>query len=159
MIKNIKNWFYINLYQDESRESKISVLNLTSLVLIVASLLVQIIETDKHIFQKYSDFFYVFDLILVYFFSAEFILRFWSFGINEEYSGIKGRWRYLKTKRTMVDLITLLPFFITLPNSEQRHPHEHLLKQTFYLSGKMCSICNIMLYQRYVHTLKKNYYF
>ncbi|WP_457565120.1 CASTOR/POLLUX-related putative ion channel [Caminibacter sp.] len=52
------------------------------------------------------------ETITIYLFIVELILRFYSIGINEKYSGIKGRIKYTFEIYTIIDILAILSYFL-----------------------------------------------
>lgn len=86
------------------------VINVFIIVLIILNVLAVILETVKEIHDKYSDFFYYFDLVSVVIFSIEYILRVWSSNHEEKYKhSFWGRLKYMVSPGALIDLAAILP--------------------------------------------------
>ena len=93
------------------------VFNISLLLLILFNVFFNIISTVDRINDKYEDFFNLFELVSIIIFTIEYILRIWCSTDNKKYSRtIKGRLKYMITPLMLVDLIAILPFYITLGN-------------------------------------------
>ena len=81
--------------------------------MIVSSSIIVVIETEKDIFNQYNVFFeyskYFFGII----FTIEYILRVVTAGYLKKYKGFSGRISYIFSFWTLIDLIAILPFFIS----------------------------------------------
>ena len=81
--------------------------------MIVSSSIIVVIETEKDIFNQYNVFFeyskYFFGII----FTIEYVLRVVTAGYIRKYKGFSGRVSYIFSFWTLIDLIAILPFFIS----------------------------------------------
>lgn len=96
------------------------IINVFIIVLIILNVLAVILETVKEIHNKYSEFFYYFDLVSVIIFSIEYILRVWSSNHEEKYKhSFWGRVKYILSPGALIDLFAILPsilaYFIGIP--------------------------------------------
>ena len=77
------------------------------------SSVIVILETENEIFESNKEFFeygkYFFGII----FTVEYLLRVFTAGYLKKYRGIGGRISYIFSFWTLVDLIAILPFFIS----------------------------------------------
>jgi voltage-gated potassium channel len=93
------------------------VFNISLLILILFNVFFNIISTVDSINDEYEKFFNWFELISIIIFTIEYIFRIWCCTENRKYSkSIKGRLKYMTTPLMLVDLIAILPFYITLGN-------------------------------------------
>jgi len=113
----LKNWLYHQFDQNHWNSKGISLLNMLSIFFILAAVILQILETEQTIYEPNKHLFYWADWVLAIIFTLEFSLRLWSYGLNPQYKGIRGRLRYLKKPRNIIDIITLIPFYATLGSS------------------------------------------
>jgi voltage-gated potassium channel len=99
------------------RDKITKVFNVSLLLLILFNVFFNIISTVDSINDEYEKFFNWFEFISIIIFTIEYILRIWSCTENRKYSkSIKGRLKYILTPLMLVDLIAILPFYITLGN-------------------------------------------
>ena len=73
-----------------------------------------ILESVDSIRSVYGHQFKVFESFAVAFFSIEFLLRLWSSGARYASSDWKGRKEYLLSFHGVVDLISILPFYLQM---------------------------------------------
>ena len=103
---------YLNLNFGQSKK-KFSIIQKIIIFLILSSSIIVVFETEKNIYQKYKEFFdfskYFFGII----FSIEYFLRILTAGYSKKYKGISGRISYIFSFWTLIDLIAILPFFIS----------------------------------------------
>jgi voltage-gated potassium channel len=85
------------------------------LVLILVSTLVVVLETEPGLYRQYSTLFDGFDIFTVAVFTVEYIARVWSCTADPRYARpIRGRLAYVASFYGVVDLLAVLPFFVTL---------------------------------------------
>lgn len=92
---------------------RISLLNKFLIAFICFSSLLAILETETAIRNSFFRFFEVAEIVVVTVFITEYILRFLCIGVDEKYSGFKGRARFLFSAWSLIDLLAILPFFLT----------------------------------------------
>jgi len=94
-------------------KKKFSIIQKILVLLIVSSSIIVVIETEKDIFNQYNVFFeyskYFFGII----FTIEYVLRVVTAGYIRKYKGFSGRVSYIFSFWTLIDLIAILPFFIS----------------------------------------------
>lgn len=82
--------------------------------LIVLNVFFLILESYKEIRAVYGGFFEVFEIISVLIFTVEYILRFWTSDLDEQYSGnsMVKRLKFGVSTFGLIDLIAILPFYL-----------------------------------------------
>lgn len=89
------------------------ILNAFIIVLIILNVAAVMIETVQPIHDKYADFFHIFDMVSVFIFTIEYILRVWSCNHDPKYQhSFHGRLRYMLSTEALIDLVAILPFYI-----------------------------------------------
>ena len=89
------------------------IFNISMLVLISLNVLVVILETEVRLFSQYKRLFLTFDAFSVTIFTIEYFLRLWTCTEIPKYkSPISGRFRYSLSPMMLIDLVSILPFFI-----------------------------------------------
>ncbi|MDQ1329517.1 MAG: Ion transporter [Candidatus Poribacteria bacterium] len=74
-----------------------------------------IVETVEKIYKINPTFFHDFDKISVLIFTVEYVLRLWSCTSNSRFQKpIKGRIRFIFTPLAIVDLVSILPFYLPM---------------------------------------------
>lgn len=109
---------YFQLDQKVYPFDHLSPLNSIAMIMILLSIGVQIIETEHALYDEYRMLFDWIDWGFAVFFTIELLARIWSYGHNKEYAGIWGRIRYLTTPRALVDVMTLVPFYISAGSAD-----------------------------------------
>jgi voltage-gated potassium channel len=91
------------------------IINIFIIVLIILNVIAVILETVKELNDRFSDFFYYFDLVSVIIFTIEYVLRVWSSNHEEKYKhSFWGRLKYMFSAGALIDLLAILPFFLHL---------------------------------------------
>ena len=101
---------------DESDNDLVSkYFNIFILILIVLNVSMVILGTVESLSNRYSSFFYNFELFSVVIFSIEYILRIWSCTILEKYQHpVYGRIKFIFSPLSLIDLFAILPFYLPL---------------------------------------------
>lgn len=83
--------------------------------LIVLNIIAYILQTVESIDRLHHDLFRNFEYFSVAFFSLEYLLRMWTIVENPNYAHpVKGRIKYAISAMAIIDLLAVLPFFISL---------------------------------------------
>lgn len=99
----------------EDRTSKL--VNLSLILLISLNVIAIFLETVGPIYQRYERWFWYFEIFSVAIFTVEYFARVWSsIDLDEAHdsSPVWGRIRYMLTPIALVDLIAILPFYLSL---------------------------------------------
>jgi voltage-gated potassium channel len=103
------------LHASENETKAQRVVRITIAIIISLSVLSVILESEPTIGASYASFFSVLEIITVTLFSAEYLLRLWSIVDDKKYSRpILGRLRYIFTPFALIDLFSVLPFYLPL---------------------------------------------
>ena len=102
------------LLDPTARPSGLSWLNRLIIFLILAASLVAVLETEETIRSLLPSFFSYAEWFFTVIFSIEFMLRVYIAGERPEYSGFRGRVRYIFSIWSIIDLLAILPFILTL---------------------------------------------
>lgn len=95
--------------------------DLTIMSLVILNILCVIIDTVPSINAQYGHELYIFEVISVIIFSIEYLLRLWSCITAPQYSGtIKGRIKYIFSFMAVIDLLAILPFYLTFMKVDLR---------------------------------------
>ncbi|MDJ0834129.1 MAG: ion transporter [Gammaproteobacteria bacterium] len=92
-------------------------LNLSLIVLIILNVIAIILESVDWIHRSYRKEFWYFELFSVGIFTVEYLARVWSsidLSECEDSSPVRGRLRYIFSPIALVDLIAILPFYLSL---------------------------------------------
>jgi voltage-gated potassium channel len=105
-------WEALSFSYNKSTVSRI--ISYAIVALIVINVFAVILGTIGSIQTKHSDILNIIEYVSVIIFSIEYLLRLWSCVTDEKYSkSISGRLRYLISFLTIIDLIAILPFFLS----------------------------------------------
>ena len=78
-------------------------------LLIIANVLAMILESHVSLRELYGDFFYLFEAVSIYIFSLEYLYRIRLAYLDKK---IKGVFKYVLSTYGLIDLISILPFWI-----------------------------------------------
>ena len=113
MQKTIKKQVFEFIDPSHATAGVSRVFNISMLVLISLNVLVVILETEVKLFSHYRRLFLTFDAFSVTIFTIEYILRLWTCTEIPKYqSPVSGRLRYSLSPMMLIDLVSILPFFI-----------------------------------------------
>jgi voltage-gated potassium channel len=107
---NYKKELYI-IFEHPTKHQHGSLVQLFIFLNILISIVVMFLQTEKS-FEQYHDAFEVINIINVLLFTFEYILRIYSLGYNYKISRIK----YIFRPLMIIDLIAILPFYLSLFN-------------------------------------------
>ena len=115
------------------------------LTLIFLNVLAVILETVQTIEEKFGSFFYWFEIFSVSVFTVEYLLRVWSCTSQQKYARpFLGRLRFIFTPMALVDLIAILPAFLTFVTVDLR----------FIRTLRLFRLFRVFKFVRYSHSLK-----
>lgn len=109
----LRRLIYKQLHQRSWEHEGLSPLNKLIFTVICLSVFLVIIETEKPFYLQYKDTFRTLDFIAGCCFAAEYALRLWSVGERKKYRGPIGRLKYMMTPAALIDLLVIVPFFVT----------------------------------------------
>ncbi len=81
-------------------------------ILIVIASIVAVLETEVTLRSMAPDFFVVFELTIVTIFSVEYLCRLYAAGADPRYRGVSGRFRYIISIWSIIDLLAILPVLL-----------------------------------------------
>ena len=81
--------------------------------IIIFSFIIIIIESEPTIKSKNPQLFFNTNLTLSYIFLIEYLLRLFTCGYSKKYQGLAGRIKYIFSFWTLIDLLAILPLFIS----------------------------------------------
>ena len=115
--KRIFNIFYTS-DMDDPLEKYVNGL-ITGLILL--SVVAVILETEESLYTQYRAFFDDFEIITVIIFTVEYVLRLWVCTMDPRYSSpVWGRLRYALSPLALIDLISILPFYLPVSGFDFR---------------------------------------
>lgn len=115
-MKKLKHFIFDLIDEDDTTRNKWnSKVGLLIIILIVLSVLAVVLESDKYLYQKYSFYFYWFEVIAVIIFSIEYLLRLWTANLMyPDMANWKARLKYVCSAMAIIDLLAIMPFYITM---------------------------------------------
>ncbi len=103
----------LNFSRSDDRGGR--VVSIALMVLIAANVVASVLETDADLAQGAPGFFKWFELVSVSVFTLEYLLRLWSCTTDARFRGaIRGRIRFVLSPLALIDLASILPFFVGL---------------------------------------------
>lgn len=91
------------------------VFNIALITIITLNAIAIVLHTVPAYDRKYNRLFYDFELFSVMFFTVEYVLRVWICVENERYHHwFYGRLRYVLSVSAIIDLLAILPFYVSL---------------------------------------------
>ncbi len=105
------------LEPDRRRDGMSRVVNVLLILLISLNVIAIIFESVEPVFQRYERMFRHFEVFSVAVFTIEYLARIWSSIDSEatsDSSPVVGRIKYMLTPLALVDLIAILPFYLSL---------------------------------------------
>ncbi len=83
------------------------------IALILLNTLAVILQTEDSLEDKYGHYFYYFEIFSIVIFSVEYLLRIWCITLNPKFAHpVLGRLKYIFTKMALIDLLSILPFYV-----------------------------------------------
>ncbi len=115
MAKSYKLRVYEILEATEADDRIAEAVNIFLLVLVVLNVAAVVLETVNSIYEANKIFFRYFSDISIVIFTVEYLLRIWSCDMDPLYRNpILGRIKYAMTPLALIDLLVILPLYITL---------------------------------------------
>lgn len=110
---NLKKRIYNILLTEEIDDPLERSINAFLICVILLSIVSVILETEQSLSTQFSTYFYGFEVFTVAIFTIEYILRLWVCTMDPRYKHpILGRMRYALTPIVIIDLISVVPFYI-----------------------------------------------
>lgn len=110
-----KEKIYNIFYGPQKNNWSLIVQNLV-ITLIILNIVAVTLESVEVIEHKYKSFFKAFDILSLFIFSLEYILRVWISNHGKE-TKVISRLKYIASPMALVDLLAVLPFFIFISNT------------------------------------------
>ena len=123
---NISNrqrvWEIVEAVEHAGKPKKIlDYFDIFILILIFLNVLAVILETVQVLEENYGTFFFRFEVFSVTIFTAEYLLRVWSCTSQAKYAHpFWGRLKFIFSPMALIDLLAILPFFLTFVTADLR---------------------------------------
>lgn len=111
----IRRWLYAALEEQKNQQGA-RLLNRFLMLLVVTNVMAVVAESEHDIYQAYASWFDAFEVFSVLVFTIEYVVRGWICVESEQVDfqhPFGGRWRYLHTPMALVDLVAILPFYLS----------------------------------------------
>jgi len=132
------------------------IFDLVIISLVVLNILCVIIDTVPSINARYGNELYLFEVVSVIIFSIEYLLRLWSCATAPEYAGtIKGRIKYVFSFMAVIDLLAILPFYLTFVKVDLRMIRVLRIFRIFRIAKLGRYIKGIRLIRNVIHNKKE----
>ena len=114
---NLRHRLAIILETDHGRDHVSRVVDVALVTIILLNVAAIILESVPDMVAVYGDWFETFEVVSIVIFSVEYLLRVWSapdIAGRDFGAGLKGRLRYMATPLALIDLLAILPFYLSL---------------------------------------------
>jgi voltage-gated potassium channel len=110
----LRRRLYLTLEPTEKGGVLERIFEIVLITMIILNIVAIILVSVPDHFEKYREFFHVFEIFSVVFFTVEYFARLYAIVENPRYKDpVRGRLRYAKTGMAIVDLLAILPFYLT----------------------------------------------
>jgi voltage-gated potassium channel len=108
----IKKKVYTVLHPEIGNTKWDRAFNAFIIVLILMNVVAVMLETVPSIYEPNKNFFFYFDVVSVFIFTVEYIMRVWSSNQDPKYGhSVHGRIKYMFSLGALIDLAAFLPFY------------------------------------------------
>jgi len=115
-IENVQRLVYETIAEPPEGYRVGEIFNSCILTLIAVNVTVGVFETVPTLYAKHDDFFYYFEMISVYIFSAEYLLTLWSCTVDERFQQagcLMGRIKAATRVMSIIDVLAIAPFYLS----------------------------------------------
>jgi voltage-gated potassium channel len=113
MYHSTKRKVHILLHPELGSTKWDKIINSFIIILIILNVAAVMLETVPSIHEPYKEFFRVFDMVSVFIFTVEYLLRVWSCNHDSRYThSFLGRLRYIFSRDALIDLLAILPYYL-----------------------------------------------
>ena len=109
-----KNRLYQVLDPAHSSDALSRTINIGLMALIFLNVLTVILETVPGIANTHGPYLKIFEVFSVLVFTVEYGLRVWVCDRDSQYTGLKGRIRFMLCPLILIDLLAILPFYLPI---------------------------------------------
>jgi voltage-gated potassium channel len=107
--------------------------NFFLMMLVVLNVIAVVLETVENVYRAYFSVFHALGDLSIIVFSAEYLLRVWSCDANEKYRSPLGRLRFMLMPLVLIDLMVILPIYLSYVFPDHRFLRSLRLLWTFRL--------------------------
>src|SRR5690606_42092844 len=103
-------FIYYNLHNEEHESILSRVINIFLIVLIIGNTAAVLLESINDHYQSYQLLFGAFELLSIFIFTLEYLLRFWAITEKDPFEGArKNRWLWIRSGGAIIDLLAIFP--------------------------------------------------
>lgn len=141
-----KVWEIVEAVEHADKPKKVlDYFDIFILTLIFLNVLAVILETVQSLEENYRAFFFVFEMFSVTVFSMEYLARVWACTSQAKYAHpFWGRLKFIFTPMALIDLLAILPFFLTFIAADMR----------FIRTLRLFRLFRVLKLSRYSHSLQ-----
>jgi voltage-gated potassium channel len=114
-LNTVRRWLYLALEEQKSSVWA-HILNRFLMLLVVVNVVVVAVESEHSIYVAYAPFFWWFEVLSVAVFTLEYVVRAWICVESSQADfqhPLEARGRYVLSPKALVDLIAILPFYLS----------------------------------------------
>ena len=111
----VRQWLYLAL-EEQKGNAWARLINRFLMLLVAVNVVVVAVESEHGIYVAYEPFFWWFEVFSVAIFTLEYVVRAWICVESSQADfqhPLEGRGRYLLSPKALVDLIAILPFYLS----------------------------------------------
>lgn len=115
MMRRLKRQLYDVLVETEDNSLADRIVAACLMTLILANVFAVMLETVKELEVPYAKYFHAFEVFSVAIFTLEYLVRLWIADLKPAYATpVKGRIRYALTPMALIDIASILPFYLPI---------------------------------------------
>ena len=153
MYDRLKHYLYRQLFVEAWHEEGVSPLTRVIVGVIITSVVLVILETEKSVYSKNQLLFNALDYSIGAIFAIEYMVRVWVAGVDEQYRGFKGRLQYMGSLWAVLDLVIILPYFVFSFTS--LHPSSSYSQIFLARTVRILRILALVKFGRYSEALQR----
>lgn len=117
-MRDLRRRLFLQLDLHGGSAGETSLLNRFIMALILVSVAYVILSTEVTLVERWPSLFFGLDIAFAVLFTLEYLLRLWCITERSEFTGLRGRLRYAATPRALIDLLAIVPFYLSLGMTE-----------------------------------------
>ena len=110
----LRKWAYNLLEPSVSGSRAAKAIELMLIALIFLNIIAILAESVPEYNAEYGQFFQSLEKFSIIVFTIEYVLRIWTCGENPKYAGLIGKFKYAATPMAVIDLLSILPFYMAV---------------------------------------------
>lgn len=96
--------------------------DITLTILILLNAIAIVLESVQSIHEPFKEWFHLFELVSIIFFSIEYVLRIWSCVEFEKFKNpVSGRIKFIFTPLAIIDILAIIPFYLVMFTIDLRY--------------------------------------